>query len=172
MRNNPSRFKGDSDRPVEQVSWDDVQRFLAELSKNNGRLYKLPSEAQWEYACRAGSLEAYCFGDDVSQLEGYAWYDANLGGTTHPVVEKRANTWGLHDIHGNVWEWVQDWYSDYLSDAVTDPSGPTAGADGIVRGGSWTSDAQDMRSALRFRIPPSRRSDYVGFRCLSPIPSQ
>ena len=104
MRNNPSNFKGDN-LPVEQVSWDDAVAFCKKLSEITGQKISLPSEAQWEYACRAGSTGKYCFGDDVNQLENYAWYNENSGSKTHPVGEKLANSWGLHDMHGNVWEW-------------------------------------------------------------------
>lgn len=171
MGDNPSQFQGDAHCPVEQVSWDDVQAFLERLSARDGRTYRLPSEAQWEYACRAGSTGAYCFGDDVGELGNYAWYDENSGYTTHPVGQKQANAWGLYDMHGNVCEWVQDWFGDYPADAVTDPSGPAAGAPRVLRGGGWGSSARSVRSAFRSWFFPGLLDDYVGFRCLSAVKS-
>lgn len=173
MSNNPSRFEGKPDHPVEQISWDEVQQFLQRLNdRQDGNIYRLPSEAQWEYACRAGSTGAYCFGDDAGQLGAYAWYDDNSGSMTHPVGQKQPNAWGLYDMHGNVWEWVQDWYGPYTADAVTDPSGPTAGAGRVLRGGGWSVAAQLARSALRGWLRPGLRRDGLGFRCLSSGVSQ
>jgi formylglycine-generating enzyme required for sulfatase activity len=173
MGNNPSRFEDKPDHPVEHVSWDEVQRFLQRLNeRRDGHTYALPSEAQWEYACRAGSSGAYCFGDDEAQLGDYAWYGDNSDSTTHPVGQKQPNAWGLYDMHGNVWEWVQDWYGKYTADSVTDPSGPDAGAVRVFRGGCWSGAAQCARSALRFWLPPGCRGDYLGFRCLSSGVSQ
>ena len=118
---NPSHFKGEeSQRPVEQVSWDDAVQFCSKLSelpgeKSAGRTYRLPTEAEWEYACRAGSTSKYCHGDDEARIDDYAWYRPNSDDTTHPVGQKKANAWGLYDMHGNVWEWCQDWYDAYPS---------------------------------------------------------
>ncbi|NQT39791.1 MAG: formylglycine-generating enzyme family protein, partial [Planctomycetes bacterium] len=112
MGSNPSNFKG-AKNPVEQVSWDNCQQFLVKLnakSGGQGGKFVLPTEAQWEYACRAGSTGKFCFGDDEKQLGEYAWYGENSGSKTHPVGEKKPNTFGLHDMHGNVWEWCHDWY--------------------------------------------------------------
>ena len=130
MGSNPSRFQG-PEHPVEQVSWDKVQEFIRSLNTHEGRaLYRLPTEAEWEYAARAGATGAYCFGDDVTQLSQYAWYEDNARGTTHPVGQLRPNAWGLYDMHGNVWEWVQDWYDNQeyarraaTGTAVVDPEG-------------------------------------------------
>jgi len=141
---NPSRFQG-PEHPVEQVSWDKAQEFIRSLNTHEGRtLYRLPTEAEWEYAARAGTTGDYCFGDDVTELALYAWYEDNARGTTHPVGQLRPNAWELYDMHGNVWEWVQDWYGsqEYArraarGTAVVDPAGPAAGSDRVDRGGSW-----------------------------------
>jgi formylglycine-generating enzyme required for sulfatase activity len=122
MDDNPSYFKGD-DMPVEQVSWDDVQEFIKKLNEKEGTdRYRLPSEAEWEYACRVGTTSRYSFGDDESKLGDYAWYDDNSGDKTHPVGQKKPNSWGLYDMHGNVWEWVQDKWHDSYGGAPTDGS--------------------------------------------------
>ena len=131
MRKNPSKFKG-KEYPVERVSWRDVQAFLKKLKQGEG-VYRLPTEAEWEYACRAGTTTAYSFGEKASELNEYAWYSDNSNGSTHPVGQKKPNPWGLYDIHGNVWEWVQDWYaSDYYgqfqNQTAIDPQGPENGA--------------------------------------------
>ncbi len=164
--NNASRFKGPKN-PVEQVSWDDCQQFLDKLNKRQGNLggrFVLPTEAHWEYACRAGSKTRYCFGDDEKQLGEYACYGANSGGKTHPVGEKKPNAWGLYDMHGNVWEWCQDWYGDYKESPVDDPSGPIGGSVRVFRGGSWYHPARYCRSAIRNRHLPSYRWYDLGFR--------
>ncbi len=119
MGNNPSNFKGEN-HPVEMVSWEDVQEFITNLNERTGEnRYRLPTETEWEYACRSGSPGAYCFGDDESLLGGYAWYNTNSDSKTHPVGGKKPNSWGLYDMHGNVWEWCQDWYGDYSPGLVT-----------------------------------------------------
>ncbi len=137
---NPSYFKGD-DLPVERVSWKDAQRFLEKLNQKEqkGR-YRLPTEAEWEYACRAGSATKYSFGNDEGRLGEYAWYDKNSGGKTHPVGQKKPNAWGLYDMHGNVWEWCSDWYDkDYYRNSPSrNPKGPTNGRYRVLRGGSWS----------------------------------
>jgi formylglycine-generating enzyme required for sulfatase activity len=169
MGANPSAFKG-ADRPVENVSWDDVQAFMQKLNEREGvDHYRLPTEAQWEYACRAGSSTRYYFGDDAARLDDYAWYEENSDHQTHPVGQKHPNAWGLYDMHGNVWEWVQDWYGGYTANPVTDPIGPTTGAvRRVVRGGSWLVTARFARSAYRLgRPPPGGRVGRLGFRCLS-----
>jgi formylglycine-generating enzyme required for sulfatase activity len=168
MRKNPSRFTGDASRPVENVSWTDVQEFLRRLSeKEGGKPYRLPSEAEWEYGARAGAATAYCFGDKSSQLGEYAWYGENAGGTTHPVGQLKPNAWGLYDVHGNVWEWVHDWYDAayYQRSPVEDPRGPEEGQGKVVRGGSWVNGPGDGRVSFRRWVDPGYRYDDIGFRC-------
>ena len=168
MGNNPSQFKGD-DLPVEKVSWDDVQEFIEKLNEKEGTdKYRLPSEAEWEYACRAGTTTRYSFGDSESKLGDYAWYDDNSGSKTHPVGLKLPNRWGLYDMHGNVWEWTQDkWHRDY-DGAPTDGSAGESGdgANRVLRGGSWGSSARGCRSASRYRVGPGYRRFILGFRLL------
>jgi len=157
MGSNPSNFKG-AKNPVEQVSWEDCQTFIRKLGeKVPGYTFRLPTEAEWEYACRAGSSSEYCYGDDAGGLGEYAWYDGNSGSKTHPVGEKKPNAWGLYDMHGNVWEWCQDWYGNLDSNAATDPVGPSSGSYRVLRGGSWYDDAALCRSASRSSVDPSYR---------------
>ncbi len=163
MGNNPSKFKG-ANLPVERVSWEDAVEFCRELSLKEGQTYRLPTEAEWEYTCRAGSMTAYCFGDDASWLGQYAWYGPNSGWKTNPVGKKRPNAWGLYDMHGNVWEWCQDWHGDYPSEDVTDPTGPKEGSARVIRGGSWFNLEWYCRSAYRSWRRPSNRNHYLGFR--------
>ena len=169
---NPSRFKGYDRLPVEQVSWEDAMSFcgkLTELHHQSGRLksdwkYTLPTEAQWEYACRAGTGTAFSFGDDGAQLGGYAWYEGNSESKTHPVGGKKANQWGLHDMHGNVWEWCLDWYGEYEKSPQTDPTGPEKASNRVIRGGAWYGSSRNCRSADRYWFTPVFRGDYLGFR--------
>jgi len=163
MKNNPSHFKGDN-RPVEQVSWQDCQAFCAALSKREGKTYRLPTESEWEYACRAGATTAYCFGDDPAQLGEYAWYVENSDSVTYPVGRKKPNAWGLYDMHGNVWQWCQDWYGDYPRSDQVDPLGPAQGSHRVIRGGSWRYYGRDCRSADRIWFVPVIRLNYLGFR--------
>ena len=171
---NASKYKG-ADNPVETVSWEDAVEFCRKLSelpaeKAAGNVYRLPTEAEWEYACRAGTTTKYSFGDDESKLGDYGWFSENSGTKTHPVGGKKPNAWGLYDMYGNVWEWCQDWHGDYPSGAVTDPAGATSGSDRVDRGGCWYNSAGFCRSAARgWGIPSFRYSSYGGFRvCLSP----
>jgi len=181
MGTNPSYFqkrvirKSDSSMyPVEQVSWEDAVEFCKKLSdlpeeKAAGRVYRLPTEAEWEYACRAGSKTAYSFGESSKSLGDYAWFYEHSNGQTHPVGEKKANAWGLYDMHGNVWEWCSDWYGDYPNGAVSDPVGTREGSDRVIRGGCWINEAAYCRSAIRGGYDPSIRDDFIGFRlALSP----
>jgi formylglycine-generating enzyme required for sulfatase activity len=163
MKSNPSHFNG-PDLPVEQVSWNDVQEFLAKLNAlHDGYNYRLPSEAEWEYAARAGSNELRS-----GSLDEIAWYGGNSGSHTHPVGQKRPNEWGLYDTIGNVWEWVQDWYDaeyyQYGPDA--NPSGPATGQSRTLRGGSWYYLPRNGRVSYRDAIQPDGGFDAMGFRCV------
>ncbi|MBF0627379.1 MAG: SUMF1/EgtB/PvdO family nonheme iron enzyme [Magnetococcales bacterium] len=154
MGSNPSYFSSCGDTcPVEQVSWNDLQDFISQLNSRGEGRYRLPTEAEWEYAARSGTTTAYSFGNSSSNLSDYAWWGCNNGGNseckTHPVAQKLPNLWGLYDMHGNVWEWISDRYESYTSSAVTDPhvySGPR----GVFRGGSWANVAGHSRCANRF----------------------
>lgn len=161
LGSNPSQFKGAS-LPVERVSWEDVQQFIQKLNAlNDGYIYRLPTEAEWEYACRAGST-----GDYAGSLDAMAWYGSNAVGTTHPVGQKEPNAWGLYDMHGNVREWCQDWFnvSYYAQSPSVDPIGPRAGSDRVLRGGNWILGSDPLRSAHRWRMMPALREENVGFR--------
>ncbi len=205
---NPSYFRvgrirgSSSNHPVEQISWENAVEFCKKLSdlpeeKAAGRVYRLPTEAEWEYACRAGSKTPYGFGDNRRDLGNYAWFLNNSGSreldsdalearrqdnpdyetiqeyedtiksagcATHPVGEKKANAWGLYDMHGNVWEWCSDWYGEYPKGAVSDPVGPREGSFRVYRGGGWRNRAAQCRSAVRYsngRVAPHHS---LGFR--------
>ena len=166
MGDNPSSFD-DCGRtcPVEEVSWEDVQGFIEELNLREGvRRYRLPTEAEWEYAARAGTQTAYSFGNAANRLGLYGWYNDNSGDRTQPVGGKRPNAWGLYDMHGNVWEWVGDRYGEYPSGRVTDPRGPSSGAYRVDRGGGWDGSARDCRAADRNWLAPGDRIYGLGFR--------
>ncbi len=163
MGNNPSNFNGDN-LPVESVSWNNVQEFIKKLNQLTGKKYRLPTEAEWEYACRGGSTTAYCFGDNSNSLGDYAWYDNNSGNRTHEVGTKKPNAWGLYDMHGNVLEWCNDWEADYPTTPQKDPTGPSSGSNRVFRGGGWYGSAQGCRSAFRNRNDPDYRGNYLGFR--------
>lgn len=184
MGSNPSYFKNCPRCPVEQVSWDDAQQFIAKLNQlRDGYRYRLPTEAEWEYAARAGGSGDYGnVNGRAGALDEIGWYYENAGdrrlsdsswsvdnltnnhNRTHPVGEKKANDWGLYDMHGNVWEWVGDWYGDYPRGKVTDPSGPSGGSDRVARGGSWDDPAAPCRAADRISRTPGYRSYYLGLR--------
>jgi len=164
--NNPSYNKGRT-LPVEQVFWDDVQHFIAKLNQRTGQKYRLPSEAEWEYAARAGSTTEWSFGNDESKLGNYAWYNQNSGGKTQAVGQKLPNTFGLFDMHGNVWEWVQDCWHETYTGAPTDGSAWTTGCrdnSRVLRGGSWYDYSAGLRSASRCRHGPVARYCGFGFR--------
>lgn len=173
MGRNPSKFKG-STRPVEQVSWDDVQKFIAALNQKEGKHYRLPTEAEWEYAARAGTKTAYFFGDDEDDeglLSQYAWFKGNSGKKTHPVGMLLPNAWGLYDMHGNVWEWCQDWYDKeyYAKSPDADPSGPLSGSDHVIRGGSWNKIPYYLKAGYRNYATPDGVDDTLGFRLVLPV---
>ena len=173
MGQNPSRFtESGPDVPVENVSWDDAQGFCRKLSelaeeKEASRRYRLPTEAEWEYACRAGSAGKFCHGDDKSTLGDYAWCGGNSGGKTHQVGQKKPNAWGLYDMHGNVWEWCADWFDGelfYAQSPPTDPSGPPTGLYRVFRGGSRRWYPWFCRSAFRGSRAPGEPQEPIGFR--------
>ncbi|MCY3006736.1 MAG: formylglycine-generating enzyme family protein [Planctomycetota bacterium] len=160
---NPSAFKGESN-PVEHVSWEDCQAWFEKLCEHHESLQlSLP----WEYACRAGSTSAYCFGNDPKELPKYGCFDKNSKLRPHPVKQFQPNGWGLYDMHGNVWEWCSDCYGKYASSAQSDPTGPTEGPARVLRGGSWIAPARYLRSACRSGSDPGDRDAYLGFRLLS-----
>ncbi|GHV57989.1 hypothetical protein FACS189460_5330 [Deltaproteobacteria bacterium] len=166
MGSNPSFFKG-RNNPVEQVSWEDAQEFIKRLNQMEGtNKYRLPTEAEWEYAARAGTQTRYYFGDSEKNLGEYAWYDDNSNDETHPVGQKKPNAWGLYDMAGNVWEWVEDWYdSDYYSRSPgLDPPGPERGLSRVQRGGGWINFTTLCQSALRDDYNPGNRYLTLGFR--------
>ena len=184
MGGNPSFFSDcGGDCPVETVSWEDIQDFILALNASEGQTYRLPTEAEWEYAARAETTTAFYNGGITNtgctpldpNLNQIGWYcgNDNVDGnsTTHPVAQKQPNDWGLYDMSGNVWEWCQDWYGSYLDGAVTDPTGSDTGSDRVLRGGSWYDNARDCRSAYRLSYTPSDPKNIFGFRlALSPGP--
>jgi formylglycine-generating enzyme required for sulfatase activity len=168
MSDNPSTFEGGAN-PVEEVSWEKAVAFCEKLSSISGKTFRLPTEAEWEYACRAGTRTAYCRGDRQEDLMKVGWFcfDATVVKTTRPAASLQANPWGLYDMHGNIWEWCSDWYAeDYYAarNNQLDPIGPTTGTERILRGGSWSDDPEDCRSAYRESQPPDYADDDIGFR--------
>ena len=192
MEDNPSRWKG-SKNPVEQVRWSDAVRYCNARSEAEGLQpcydlttwecdfsangYRLPTEAEWEYACRAGTKTTYFFGDEPSKLKDYAWFEDNSGGKPQPVGQKPANPWGLYDMCGNVWEWCEDFYKvDYYQESPKDnPRGPKTGETKVVRGGAWKFSAECCRSGYRYNEDPGYADvcfgyDIYGFRCVRNAP--
>lgn len=170
MGANPSRFTNSSN-PVENVSWANCQTFVKKLDERfaaSGATFSLPTEAQWEYACRAGDASKYGVGNDESALGDYAWFDTNANKATHPVGEKKPNAWGLHDMQGNVWEWCADWYDAkyYSQSLVQDPAGPSVGVYRLVRGGGWNSFAPHCRPANRLLYTPTGHHASLGLRAV------
>ncbi len=165
MGGNPSNFKGDN-RPVEQVSWDDVQEFIRKLNAQTGKTFRLPTEAEWEYAARGGSKsQGYKYAGS-NALGNVAWYTDNSGSRTHPVGTKQPNELGLYDMSGNVWEWCSDWYgsSYYGSSPSSNPRGPSLGSGRVLRGGGWFNLSRYCRVSYRGSISPGSRSYNIGFR--------
>jgi formylglycine-generating enzyme required for sulfatase activity len=162
--------------PVTCVSWNDARKLVEWLSKKEGKVYRLPTEAQWEYACRAGTTTPFAFGNCLSTDE--ANYDGNYPlqgcpkgeyrGKTTPVASLKANAWGLYDMHGNVWEWCEEWYGDYPTGSVVNPAGPSSGARRVLRGGGWDNFARNCRSAARGMTAPDGRDGRAGFRLVLP----
>ncbi|MBU4295114.1 MAG: SUMF1/EgtB/PvdO family nonheme iron enzyme [Desulfobulbaceae bacterium] len=168
MVSNPSEFKSGDDFPVENVSWDDTQEFIGKLNAQTGKKYRLPTEAEWEYAARSGGKkEKYAGGNNAKAV---AWYEDNSRGKTHRVGTKNANGLGLHDMSGNVWEWCQDWFDKgyYSSSPRNNPQGPSSGSYRVDRGGSWRSLPGGVRAANRDRGAPDYRLNYLGFRLVLP----
>ena len=164
MGNNPSSFIG-SNRPVEKVSWDDCQEFIQKLNQKTGRRFRLPTEAEWEFAARGGSKSRRYKYSGGNNINAVAWFTDNSNGTTHDVKTKQANELGLYDMSGNVWEWCQDWYKSYSSDSQTNPTGPLSGSSHLFRGGSWSRSARDCRVSIRYFIKtPDSRYNYLGLR--------
>lgn len=182
MGTNPSYFKG-ANLPVEQVSWFDAVEYCNRLSLSEGlepaytvtgnnvswnygsNGYRLPTEAEWEYACRAGTVTPYYSGSSANDA---GWHSGNSGGSTHPVGEKQPNPWGLYDMHGNVLEWCWDWLGPYTGETQANPRGPASGSSRVYRGGGWYFAAQQSRSAFRFGNHPFLRSYVIGFRLVRP----
>jgi len=168
---NPSKFKDDPTHPVEMVNWDEASAFcrkLGDLPQEQAARaeYRLPTEAEWEYACRAGTTTTWYSGGDEGALKEHAWFNANAGGKTHPVGQKSPNAWGLYDMHGNVWEWCQDWWGDryYATSPMDDPPGASGGSTRVTRAGCWWSDASHGRASYRHSVPPGDRFENHGFR--------
>ena len=167
MGNNPSSFKGEN-LPVECISWNDCKAFISKLNSLTGKRFRMPTEAEWEYAARGGSKSRGYKYSGSNTLDDVAWYWDNSGRKTHEVGTKKPNELGLYDMSGNVWEWCSDWYGDYSSSAQTNPKGPDSGTYRVYRGGSWDGDARDCRCSGRHDYGPDYRGSYLGLRlCLS-----
>ena len=174
MGSNPSHGKA-ADQPVNRVAWPEAREYCRRLTEKHrteglipeGWAWDLPTEAQWEYACRAGTTGAF-----AGNLADMAWIESNADGKAHAVKTRQPNAWGLHDLHGNVWEWCRDWYGDYPTNSVTDPTGPSAGTFRCYRGGSRIYGARRARSAIRGAMTPELRGDYLGFRAVLLPPSR
>lgn len=150
---------GDANLPVTSVSWHEAQKFCEQLG------FRLPTEVEWEYAARAGTTTAWSFGNDKSQVTRYAWFEGNSGGLAHPVGQKEANPWGLHDMHGNVWEWIEDWFEANPQGSQTDPTGPSSEVSKVLRGGSFGTSPDFLQSAFRNWEVPEGENQFIGFRC-------
>ena len=163
MGTNPAEMQGDS-LPVENVSWDDCQTFISRLNSLTGKHYRLPTEAEWEYACRGGKLSKDYAYSGSNDIDAVAWYDADSNSTTHPAGRKNPNELGLYDMSGNVWEWCQDYFAPYPASPQTNPTGPREGSSRVCRGGSWIQSARYCRPTLRNDAPPSFTISSQGLR--------
>ena len=164
MGTNPSGYTGQPLRPVENVSWNDCQEFITKLNELTGKNFRLPTEAEWEYAARGGSKSNGCKYSGSNTLGNVAWYKDNSGSRTHGVKTKSANELGIYDMSGNVWEWCQDWYGSYSSESQTDPTGPSSGSYRVVRGGSWYDSAEDCRVSTRNHSAHNSTPSDLGLR--------
>jgi formylglycine-generating enzyme required for sulfatase activity len=168
MGSNPSRFKKVGSYPVEQVSYSDIQQYLEKLNALTGKQYRLPTEAEWEYAARGGSKSKGYLYSGGNTLSDVAWYLDNSGDSTHAVGTKSPNELGIYDMTGNVWEWCNDWYSSYSDGAVTNPTGPTNGFNRVIRGASWYDTAATCCASDRYDSSTGSRSSHLGFRVALP----
>lgn len=169
MGQTPSFFHGNERLPVEQVSWQDAREYIRRLNLLREGTFRLPTEAEWEFACRAHQSGGYFFGSDSEELVNYAWYQANSEGRTHPVGLRQANPFGLFDLYGNVWEWCQDYFAPYPNGHATEPKGPAEGTTRALRGGSWMTEADRCQTFVRWHQPPDTRSPQIGLRLLLEI---
>ena len=171
MGSNPSSFEGDTNRPVEKVKFPDAVAYCAALTRREteagrlqaGRVYRLPTEAEWEYACLAGGTNLYSFGD-VAKADEFAWTLENSESATHPVGQKKPNPWGLYDMHGNVWEWCNDWFGPFSANDIVDPVGPPSSKFKVFKGGSWNHNIEFSRASSRFMMETNGATTFVGFR--------
>jgi formylglycine-generating enzyme required for sulfatase activity len=169
---NPSHFTGDPNRPVEKVSFFDATNYCWTISQRErqaghlptGYEYRLPTEAEWEYACRGGTTNVFSFGDDSKLGDAFAWTSENSDASTHAVALKKPNPFGLYDMHGNVWEWCLDWFEPYPPKPLTDPTGPSHSKFKVFKGGGWNQEIEYARPANRFMMSPSNGIHFVGFR--------
>lgn len=152
--------------PIRRLTWLSAVAYCKWLSEREGKTFRLPTEAEWEYACRAGSYTKYCFGDDVSELGDYAWYKENSLKVTHDVGTKKANAWGLYDMHGNIWEWCSDRYAENYETVPKDGSAHMVRSEKgmVLRGGAWSAKPDNLRSAVRINLGANSRNYFVGFR--------
>lgn len=164
MGSNPSYFKGDNQRPVEKVSWNDCQEFIEKLNRLTGKNFRLPTEAEWEYAARGGNKSKGYKYSGSNNPDIVAWYDDISRGETHPVAQKQANELGLYDMSGNVWEWCKDWYDGYSSNSQNNPIGASTGSHRVLRGGSWGNFARFVRVSFRLNGTPGSRNGSFGLR--------
>ena len=164
MGSNPSYFEGDNQRPVENVSWNDCQKFIKKLNRLTGKEFRLPTEAEWEYAARGGKYSRGYKYSGSNNSDEVAWYDSNSGSKTHPVKTKKDNELGLYDMSGNVWEWCNDWWGCYQSNSQTNPTGPSEGESRVLRGGGWCYFDMGVRVSRRDYLTPGYRHIIIGLR--------